>query len=122
MNAENQELCDFIAQQHCTLQEVIDKVNNTSSFGYSITHEKALELQADLNRYNSNKPSKICILMGVDEGGYRWHSWGPSVVLTRIQSEELADIFAEYMNQEQRDAFALHLHDLDPFWELKNLQ
>ncbi len=63
------ELLEYISQHHCTLQEVIDKVKATSSFGYSLTQENAMRLQADLNRYNETKTSKICVLMGIDEGG-----------------------------------------------------
>ncbi len=42
------ELLEYISQHHCTLQEVIDKVKATSSFGYSLTQENAMRLQADL--------------------------------------------------------------------------
>mgnify|MGYP001246067800 CR=1 FL=1 len=114
-----QELCDYIAEHHCTLQEVIDKVKATSSFGHSLTEEKALQLQADLNRYNDDKTSKVCVLMGIDEGGYSWHVWGPTIDLKRTQSEELAEIFAKYMNNIQRDTFELKLKDLDPWWQFK---
>lgn len=116
------ELLEYISQHHCTLQEVIDKVKATSSFGHSLTQENAMRLQADLNHYNEHRTTKICVLMGVDEGGYSWHAWGPSIDLKRSESKWLAEIFARYMSDVQRDTFELHLKDLDPWWELvKNL-
>ena len=114
-----QELCDYIAEHHCTLQEVIDKVKATSSFGHSLTQENAMRLQADLNRYNEHRTTKICVLMGIDEGGYSWHAWGPSIDLKRTESEELAEIFASYMSFTERDTFESKLSDLDPFRQLK---
>lgn len=98
-----------------TLQQILDCVATVTDFGLNLSHETAMAIQQDINNYNGRHNIKICILMGVDEGGYRWHLWGPDIDVYEREAAGLAIIFRSRMTKLQRQRLDQLLTSVDPW-------
>lgn len=115
------DLARWVSDHTCTIQHIIDAVASVSDFAHSITHEKALVLQQELNAYNEKHPmAQICVILGTNEGGCRWYYWGPNVSLTVDEAYEVCCIYRRYMTCAQREQFDAEMLRVYPFYDFVN--
>lgn len=116
------ELGAWVDEHTLTIEKIIAAVSAVGGFRHSITHEHAMCLQKELNDFNAQHPlSQIRVLMGTEDGGYRWYYWGPNVALNIDQAFEVCCIFRSYMTDAQRAEFDAQLKLIYPFHDFFTL-
>lgn len=112
------EVANWVAQNTATVQQVVENVVSIGSFHHALTEERAMAMQNDLNVYNNKHPTaKICLCLGVEEGGFSWHVWGPIQSLNIDECSDLCRIFRRYMSKAERKQFDAKMTETYPFYD-----